>query len=276
MRRAHWSGTSASVLLLSWSMAAQVVDERLPGNVVDVAAHDFYFTAPDSIPPGLTTFRLDQAGIGHELRIVEIEAGHSFEEFAVATKEGRQTPWTRMLGGPGFTDPPKRTNATLHLRRGTYALVCDMPMPGEGHSHRKSGMMKRLDVVGEPVNDGIEPAADLVVRILKEGFDFSPVLSAGRHVVRVENAASDMRQFRIQRVLPGSTVEDARTWERGRSANGRVIDGADGSSPPFDARGRLSGIPPGQHLLTTIDLPAGTYLVSSLPGRMSSEVFEVR
>src|SRR5688572_32979046 len=36
--------------------------ERLPGRVVDVSAGAFFLRSPDSIPAGLTTFRLSQVG----------------------------------------------------------------------------------------------------------------------------------------------------------------------------------------------------------------------
>jgi len=56
------AGMGVAVLVLAAPLAAQAPAHRLPGNVVDVAAHDFHFTAPDSIPAGLTTFQLKQAG----------------------------------------------------------------------------------------------------------------------------------------------------------------------------------------------------------------------
>lgn len=257
------------------SGVAQMPD-RLPGNVVEVSARDFSLTAPESIPAGLTTFRLTQAGsAGHQLWIRRLEPGRTFDEFAAAIVEGRPTPWATQLGGPGFTDPPLTTNATLVLQPGIHALVCYMGAEGDARAHAKKGMVRRLDVMMAATASTVEPSADVVATILEDGYDFSPTLSAGRHVLKVRNTTSTEQQFRIQRVLPGHTVDEALTFRRGTAASGRLIEGVAGA-PPFETSGRLVGIRPGHYLITTIDLKPGTYLVTSQTGRATSSVFEVR
>jgi hypothetical protein len=249
--------------------------EQLPGLVVDVRADDFQFTAPPTIPAGLTTFRLTQGGTaGHQLWISRLPEGRTFEEFAAANVEGKPTPWATHLGGPGFTDPPKTTNATLVLTPGTYALVCRMGADGDPRAHLKKGMLRRLDVTAAGAGTLVEPTTDVTVTILDDGFEFSPSLTAGRHTLRVLNSTSGNRQFRLQRVLPGRTVEEAMNFQRGTGPSGRTISGA--GAVPFDTRGRLSIILPKQYLITTVDLPPGTYLIASLPARDTAKVIEVR
>src|SRR5262245_51368081 len=105
---------------------SSVSEDRLPGTVVDIDSGDHFFTAPESIPAGLTTFRLRQVGeVAHELSIVRIPAGRTFDEFVTLKAAGQATPaWAVNLGGPGFIDPPLFTNATLALEPGIYALIC--------------------------------------------------------------------------------------------------------------------------------------------------------
>ena len=249
--------------------------DKLPGRVVDVRADDFQFSAPSMIPAGLTTFRLTQGGTaGHQLWISRLPDGRTFEEFASANLEGKPTPWATHLGGPGFSDPPQTTNATLVLVPGTYALVCRMSADGDPRGHLKKGMLRRLDVTATGAGPVTEPATDVTVTILDEGFEFSPSLTSGHHTLRVLNSASANRQFRIQRLLPGRTVEEALNFQRGTTASGRTISGA--GVVPFDTRGRLSMIRPGQYLITTVDLPPGTYLIASLPDRATAKVIELR
>lgn len=249
--------------------------DKLPGRVVDVRADDFKFTAPSSIPAGLTTFRLTQGGAaGHQLWISRLPDGRTFEEFAAANLEGKPTPWATHLGGPGFSDPPQTTNATLVLAPGTYALVCRMGADGDPRAHLKKGMLRRLDVTATGAGSMMEPATGVTVTILDDGFEFSPSLTAGHHTLRVLNSASENRQFRIQRVLPGRTIEEALNYRRDNTASGRTIAGA--GAVPFDTRGRLSMIPPGQYLITTVDLPPGTYLIASLAARGTAKVIELR
>jgi hypothetical protein len=249
--------------------------DKLPGRVVDVRADDFQFTAPPIIPAGLTTFRLTKGGAaGHQLWISRLPDGRTFEEFAAAKLEGKETPWATQLGGPGFSDPPQTTNATLVLVPGTYALVCLMGAGGDPRAHLKKGMLRRLDVTATGAGSMMEPATDVTVTILDDGFEFSPALTAGHHTLRVLNSASESRQFRIHRVLPGRTVEEALNFQRGNTASGVTIAGT--GPVPFDTRGRLSVILPGQYLITTVDLPPGTYLIASLVSRRTAKVIEVR
>ena len=265
----------AALLLSVPPFALGEQDDTLPGRVVDVRADDFQFTAPPIIPAGLTTFRLTQGGAaGHQLWISRLPDGRSFEEFAAANVEGKPTPWAIHLGGPGFSDPPQTTNATLVLVPGTYALVCRMGADGDPRAHLKKGMLRRLDVTATGAGSMVEPATDVTVTILDEGFEFSPSLTAGHHTLRVLNSTSENRQFRIHRVLPGRTVEEALTFQRGNTASGRTIAGA--GPVPFDTRGRLSEIRPGQYLITTVDLPPGTYLIASLVSRRTAKVVELR
>ena len=238
------------------------------GNIVEVTAGDFFFVAPESIPAGLTTFRLKQAGdFAHDMSILKIPPGRSVEEFATLLAAGQPRPWAKNLGGPGFIDPPLSTNATLVLEAGTYALACFLTAPKDPPEHMR--MVKPLQVVPAATARSSEPPTDLVVRILDNGYEFSPSLSAGRHLMRIENATSERRLFRMERVLPGRTIEEALKWGRQRLT---VPD----TGRPTEPKGRLASFEPGEHLIMSVMLDPGTYLVSSLPNRATSQVFVVR
>ena len=241
--------------------------ETVLGNVVDITAGDFFFTAPESIPGGLTTFRLRQVGkVAHDMSIVQLTQNKTFEEFAALVKARElltRGTWAKHLGGPGFIEVPRSTNATLVLEPGTYALACFMVFAGDPPEHQQ--MLKPLHVVPAPGAPSMEPPTDLVVKILDDGHEFSPSLSAGRHLLRVENAASQSRLFRMERLLPGRTIEEARKWGP-RS----------GTERPTISKGRLASMEPGRHLIMAVDLDPGTYLVGSLPARATGQEFVVR
>ena len=255
---------SAARLLISQT-------DAVPGNVVDITAGDYFFTSPESIPAGLTTFRLRQVGkFAHDMSIVQLTQNKTFEEFAalvMARELLTRGTWAKHLGGPGFIEPPLSTNATLVLEPGTYALACFMVFPGDPPEHRQ--MLKPLYVVPAPGTPAMEPPADLVVKILDDRHEFSPSLSAGPHLLRVENAASQSRLFRMERLLPGRTVEEALKWNRGRFTVPETVR-------PTESKGRLASIEPGQYLIMAVDLDPGTYIVGSLPGRSTGQVFVVR
>jgi hypothetical protein len=241
------------------------------GNVVDITARDFSFDSPESIPAGLTTFRLRQVGkFAHDMSILQLTQNKTYEAFAAVRASGElltRGAWAKNLGGPGFIDPPHSTNTTLVLEPGFYVLVCFMTAPQDPPEHQR--MSRPLHVVPAPGALSIEPPTDLVVKILDNGYEFSPTLSAGRHVLRVENAASQRRLFRMERVLPDRTVEEALSWSRGRLTVPETVR-------PTESKGRLAGFEPGQHLIMSVDLDPGTYLVSSSPSRATSQVFVVR
>jgi hypothetical protein len=93
-------------------------------------------------------------------------------------------------------------------------LACFVTAPGDPPDHRR--MFRALQVVRAPGAVSMEPPTDLLVKILNDGYEFSPSLSAGRHLLRIENAASERRLFRIERIIPGRTVEEELTWGRQR------------------------------------------------------------
>ena len=82
--------TLAFLLLSARPLHAQTQAARpdqqpsgLPGNVVDVTAQEFYFEAPDTIPAGITTFRLHQRGLVHRRHL----AGGAARDSGAATPE---------------------------------------------------------------------------------------------------------------------------------------------------------------------------------------------
>lgn len=62
-----------------------------PGpNVVTITATDYAFSAPDTIPAGLTTFRMSNQGRELHQAVIAGASGRSFEEIQAALfKEGR-------------------------------------------------------------------------------------------------------------------------------------------------------------------------------------------
>src|SRR5688572_32102169 len=98
--------------------------QPLPGRVVEVRAGEFFFQSPDTIPAGLTTFRLlnigmmaerHRAGIrgralvaegtdathgAHMLWVVKLDEGKTVADIYEAARRGdRLTPWATQLGG---------------------------------------------------------------------------------------------------------------------------------------------------------------------------------
>ena len=249
----------------------------LPGRVIDVQAGEFYFRTPDTIPAGLTTFRLHQAGMVmdglragaqgrslvagkddatrgmHTLSVVRLEDGKTVGDLHRAARAGEPNPvWAKQMGGPGFTFPPRTTNATLDLEPGNYALVCYTGSAQDDRTrfHFLNGMYRALTVAPTTSARVPAPRADVVALITGNGnIRFSPSIAAGSQVLRVENATDRNLQFKFHRVSPGMTGQEFLAGPAG-----------DGPTTPW---GGLSEIPPRSTLTTTIDFEPGEYIVST-------------
>jgi hypothetical protein len=250
--------------------AAAAAEPRLPGLVVDLVAGDFFFRGPDTIPPGLTTFRLRAIQGGHAAWVVRIPPGHTVAELLDAAAAHGPPRWATNLGGPGF--PPKggTANATMVLEPGEYALVCYVraeapPSAAAGAAataqtpgtHVQRGMIRRLVVratPGHPRTPGALPAPSATVRMVDHEFRVSAPLRAGRQVLRVVNAGRAPHEFKLYRVLPGRTGAESLAWTP-----------ESGTPPPDEEVAALATLPPGGALTMTVELGAGEYTLFCVP-----------
>ena len=250
--------------------------DSLPGRVVDVKAGEFYFLAPDTIPAGLTTFRLHQVGLVleriragakgqalvsdqgnptrglHMLWVVRLEQGKTVEDLYQAVVAGESTVWAKDLGGPGFSLPPQTSNATINLAAGNYALICHVgSATGDpARHHLRNGMFRALTVSETKSASPGVPAPDVIARIIGEGIvELSTSVVPGRQVIRVENTTLKNHEFKIQKVPAGQTGRD---W----------LSSLPGNNPttPF---GGLASVPAGGAVMTTIYFEPGEYVVGS-------------
>jgi len=251
--------------------------ERLPGRVVDVSAGEFFLRSPDSIPAGLTTFRLSQVGdiltnpekvmrenLGlatpdndptrafHMLWIVRLEPGRTVDEWYQANARNERTPWAAELGGPASADPPRTSNVTLVLEPGSYVLVCYVGSAREdkNRNHLLKGMFRPLTVVPSRAPVASLPVPDVTARITGEGaIQLSRPIRAGRQVIRIVNETAKSHAFITIRVKEGRSVSETIVWKK-----------QDGTSHPFVSRGGLSDIPPGATRTITGLFEPGAYV----------------
>ena len=102
--------------------------------VVEVTATDYAFAMPDTLPSGVTTFRLINQGAElHHLVLTRIPDGMTAADFA-RLPEGPPPAGTVMVGGPNPATPGGTVEATLDLAPGQYTVVCIIPSP-DGKAH---------------------------------------------------------------------------------------------------------------------------------------------
>jgi hypothetical protein len=241
------------LLVVAATLLANTSGHVASPRVVTVKAVDFAFEAPDRIPAGTITLRLVNAGYElHHLWLVKLTSGKTARDFMKAMEgwsDAAVMPsWAIDVGGPNDAGPAVPAEATMTLEPATYMMICYVPSP-DGKLHVMKGMVRPLVVTAAGATKPAEPKADIVLTLTDYGFDAKPALTAGKHTIRVENAAQQSHEVAIARLERG-TMEQALEWYN-----------AGGVGPgPVTALGGGAGIAKGRRLFLDVDFTPGEYL----------------
>lgn len=220
-------------------------------NVVTVVTHEYAFTMADTLPAGLTTFRLDDEGKElHHITLVKLDSGKTIVDLVGAMKaEGAPPPaWMRFIGGPNTPEPGQISNATVELTPGYYVALCMIPDP-TGVPHFARGMMHPFIVLASGKASAPLPEADITATLSDYAFTWSKPLTAGRHVIAVTNTSSQPHEMVISRFAPGKGNKDFTAWAYK----------PEGKPWPAYAMGGVTAIPPGATVVFEQTFTPGRY-----------------
>lgn len=210
--------------------------------LVDVVARDFAFEAPEAIPSGWTTFRMQNIGQQeHFLYLYRIPDEVSYEQFREEAMVGFGNVWNAYAsgeltrteaetafadelpewffteltpaGGPALTEPGAQAVATVHLEPGNYVMECYVKTP-DGRWHTELGMQRSL-VVTDDSNGASPPAADVELALSNYDIATSGELAAGRQTiaVHVEEKPEGFMMHDVNLVrLGGNSVNEIVEW----------------------------------------------------------------
>ncbi|HEX2778159.1 MAG TPA: hypothetical protein VHM30_01595 [Gemmatimonadaceae bacterium] len=218
-------------------------------NVVVVKTSDFAFAAPDSVPAGLTTIRLEtNAGTEiHQVGMIRLDSGKTPADLFATMKTSPALPkWAVEIAGVNPPAPGKVAEATLTLEPGSYLLVCFVPSP-DGVPHIAKGMSRPLTVTGTQVAAAALPG-DIEMKLNDYAFALSAPLTAGSHVIRVVNDAQQTHEVQVVRLARGKTVADVAAW----------VEKMQGP-PPGEPLSGISGLGVGQSASFPLALTPGEY-----------------
>jgi hypothetical protein len=139
---------------------------------------------------------------------------------------------------------------TVELASGRYAMLCLIPSFYDRVGHYRKGMMRPLVVLDSKAPARRAPVADGRIVLSDYSFAITPALTAGRHTFRVENVSSQSHEIVIQRLNPGTTMDDLWAWTQ-------RLDGP----PPAEPNGGTTEIAPGGMNLMTATFEPGTYVL---------------
>ncbi|HET9708139.1 MAG TPA: hypothetical protein VFP39_07530 [Gemmatimonadales bacterium] len=222
--------------------------------IVAITAMDYSFTAPDTIPAGLVTVKLANAGKeAHQVVFLRIDSGKTLADVATLMKDpnAKVPGWLAFPLGANGVVPGDSSNATTTLTPGHYALVCFLPS-ADGTPHVNKGMVRPLEVKASSGPAAAEPTADITITEKDYTWDISAPITAGTHTFRVENAGPQLHEVQIFQIAPGKSAKDLQAWLRG---------GMKGQPPAMPVGGFVGPMPgAGQHGFFTRTLAAGNYV----------------
>ena len=227
--------------------------------VFTVTAKDFSYEAPDTITSGMVTLRLVNQGPDlHHIQLVRLDDGKTFADLEAVLKAMKPgtppPPWVHDVAGPNTPVPGGEQSLTQDLKPGNYALLCFIPGPDKV-PHVMKGMMKSLTVVPATGPSAPAPTADITVKMVDYAWTVTPEITAGKHVIRIENDAPQSHEMLIAQLAPGKTAMDLATWLEDQKG-----------PPPGKPMGGISGMAKGDVVYLPVDLEPGEYgLLCFLP-----------
>jgi hypothetical protein len=220
--------------------------------VVTIVAKDFAYEAPDTITGGLVTLRMVNQGPElHHIQLVHIGDGHTYAEFLEGLKNMQpgspMPPWLHDVAGPNTPVPGGEQSITGELQPGTYAIVCFIPSADQV-PHAMKGMMKELTVLPNTGPAATPPVSDIAVKMTDYAWEVTPEITAGKHIIRIENLAAQSHELFIAKLEPGKSMTDLAAW----------VDNQVGP-PPGTPMGGISGMANGAVVYLPVDLTPGEY-----------------
>ena len=227
-----------------------------PTPAITITATDYAFAAPETIPAGVVTLRLVNRGRElHHAVLVRLEAGKTAADFqaaaqAIMQQHAAPPEWISFAGGPNTVDPVDTAEVTETLEPGVYVLFCVIPGP-DGIPHVAKGMFRTLVVAGGAASRA-EPATTNVLTLSDYDFRFQTPLTAGTHVIRVDNSGPQVHEVVLAELRPGKSIQDFLAWEAG---------GEKGPPPVGRWQGGVAALDSVRHAVWTLTVRPGRYLL---------------
>lgn len=182
-----------------------------PQNWVTVMAQEFSFNAPDTLPAGFTRVNLMNHGSEpHHIVFARLDSGHVVGELLKELGASKIPGWATWLGGPNAAMPGATTETVIELTPGNYAVLCVIPTV-DGTPHVAKGMVRPLTVT-TAASSTTPPTADIHMTLTDFAFNVDRPVTAGPHVIRVQNIADQVHELVLVRLEPGKTVQEFAEW----------------------------------------------------------------
>jgi hypothetical protein len=146
MTRKTWMALVVVVLAPACAQQPRQAPQTQAGpERVTVTATEYAFDIPQTLPPGETTFVLENAGQErHFMEMVRLKGGKSVEEL-LELPGNRADRFIEEVGGTRPAKPGGSVEMTAELAPGAYGIVCFIEAP-DGTPHAFKGMYAQFTV----------------------------------------------------------------------------------------------------------------------------------
>lgn len=216
-----------------------------------IAAHDYGYDMPARMPAGLVHLRLVNQGPDiHEAMVIRFSGAGSAAGYVDSVRANVDFPaFAEDMGGAGLAATGDSTEVYMQLAPGHYAIVC---WKGD---HLSRGMARDFVVEADSAGTGADirraPDADLTILMTEYGYQLSGPVSAGRHLIRVENRGSQPHEADLVRLAPGKTPSDYIAW----------LDAGEPGPPPAEVAGGVGDFIAGRTVWMAVTLTPGRYFI---------------
>lgn len=224
--------------------------------VVTITATEFAFAAPDTVPAGLVTMRLVDAGQEvHQVVVMRLDSGKTMADLSamMSTPNAPIPAWLAFPIGVSVIAPGDSGNATALLTPGHYAMACFVSSP-DGKAHVEKGMVRPFEVIASEGAPAPEPTSDLTITEKDYEFVISGPITVGTHTIRVENAGPQVHEVALSMLAPGKSAADLQAY---------ILGGMKGP-PPGKPIGGVTGPDVGGHQTFTATFAPGNYVLMCL------------
>jgi uncharacterized cupredoxin-like copper-binding protein len=242
---------ATQILVLAIAACRRQTEPDLP--LMRIVSHDYGYEMPARMPAGLVHVRLVNQGPDiHEAMVIRFTGAGSAAGYVDSVRADVDFPaFGEDMGGAGLAAPGDSTDVYLHLAPGRYAIVC---WKGD---HLSRGMARDFVVVADSTTAGAgrgpapDPHADLSIIMTEYSYQLSGPVSAGRHLIRVENRGAQPHEADLIRLGPGKTPHDYIAW----------LDGGEQGLPPAEVAGGVGDFVAGRTVWMDVTLPPGHYFI---------------
>ena len=187
----------------------------------------------------------------HHVQLVRLDSGRTVADLTAAMNGPDPFPtWAHAAGGPNpNTTPDARSEATVDLAPGSYAILCLVDVP-DHVPHFKKGMFRALTVTPYAGPVPTLGAPDVTVSATDFAFTMTDTVKPGMRSFLVKLPGTQPHEVLVFKLNPGKTVADLVKW-------GATFQGP----PPAAPVGGISAIEPGDFARFSANITPGDYVL---------------